>query len=485
MSKYFSSVFLRRALPLLLLAGVMFALPVLRAEGDDDNSEDNGGEGGKKGGPAINDKTRAVFIKVKAALEAKDYDGVLNLLESIKPTVKPDSYDMSVILDTEAKILWQGKNTPERAIAPWERLMTLVDAHPDFLEPEDRVNHYQYLAQTYYLVASDTKTKNEAVKRDYLDRSLSYMKRWLAASPRPKQDDLIFYTTLLYYKAVSGGKVDLAALKETKKEIQRGLLSDPRPKEGFYVMLISICQQEGDFASAANYLELLVTKHPSQKDYWLQLISIYNNLAVSNGVNSKQQREYYARAINAAERAQALGFAKTPKDNYNLVSIYDQVGQFGKAIELLYSGMKTGKIESTLKNWQVLAYFHEQIDQVPEAINVLLEAEQNPAFASTGELDRQIADLYYQLDNTQKVYDYCKSAVAKGNNVKNPYTTYQLLAFSAFELHKYDEALAACEKAISYPGSPPDLARLHEGIQDAIKQQAAEKAAAESERRSL
>ena len=67
----------------------------------------------------------------------------------------------------------------------------------------------------------------------------------------------------------------------------------------------------------------------------------------------------------------------------------------------------------------------------------------------------------------------------------SPYTTYQLLAFSAFELHKYDEALAACEKAISYPGSPPDLARLHEGIQDAIKQQAAEKAAAESERRSL
>ena len=39
---------------------------------------------------------------------------------------------------------------------------------------------------------------------------------------------------------------------------------------------------------------------------------------------------------------------------------------------------------------------------------------------------------------------------------------------------------------MTYPGAPvKDLERLKEGIQDAIKQQQAEKAAAESERRSL
>ena len=483
MSKYFSSILIRRSLPFLVLAGLLFAAPVIRAQESDDNGSDE--EQAKKNGPALTDKTRLVFVKLKAALEAKDYDGVLAMLHGLLPTVKQDSYDLSVILDTEAKILWQGKNTPEKAIAPWEELMGIVDRHPDFLDPADRINHYQYLAQTYYLVAADPKTKNDPTKANYLDKSLSYMKRWLAGSPRPRQDDLVFYTTLLYYKAVANGKVDNAALKEAKDEIMKGLLTDAHPKETFYVMLVSISQQEGDFVSAANYLELLLSKHPKQRDYWLQLISIYNNLAVSNGVNQKQQREYYARAINAAERAQSLGYANSPKDNYNLVSIYDQVGQFGKAIELLYGGMKTGKIESTLKNWQILAYFHEQIDQVTEAIAVLKEAEQNPQFASTGELDRQIADLYYQQDNTQKVYEYCKSAVAKGNNVKNPYTTYQLLAFAAFQLHKLPEALEACEKALGYPGVPQELNRLKEGIQDAIKQEAAEKAAADSERRSL
>jgi tetratricopeptide (TPR) repeat protein len=218
----------------------------------------------------------------------------------------------------------------------------------------------------------------------------------------------------------------------------------------------------------------------------MQLVGIYSNLGASDKITVDQQRSYYARAINAAEHAQRLGFLNTPKDNFNLVSMYDQVGQFGKAIELLYSGMKSGKIEATLKNWQVLAYFYQQVDQPDQAIKVLKEAEETPEYGSSGEIDRQIADLYYTSDNTQGVYDYCTKAVAKGNHVKNPYTTFQLLAYAAYELRKYPEALKAVDEALKYPEAPAkDLARLKEGIQDAISQQEAEKAAAESERRSL
>jgi len=42
------------------------------------------------------------------------------------------------------------------------------------------------------------------------------------------------------------------------------------------------------------------------------------------------------------ERAQELGLMKTPKDNYNLVTMYYNAGQFGKATDLLYSGLKDG-----------------------------------------------------------------------------------------------------------------------------------------------
>jgi len=475
-----------RVLALVLLAFLVLPRPALRAD-DADEHQDDEQDDAKGAGPSLTSKSRETFIKIKAQLDAKNYDGVLSLLYGLEPTVKPDSYDMSVILDTEAKILWQGKNEPEKAIQPWERLLALVDQHPDYMEPADRVSHYLYLAQTYYLVSSDARFKNSPLRNQYFDRALVYERRLLAETPRPSQEYILFYCSLLYQKAVeTSSKIDTAYLDQAKAEALKGLLSDPHPKEQFYILLVAIAQQENDFALAGSYLELLVVKKPTQKDYWNQLVAIYNNLAASTGSDVEHQRSYYARAINAAERAQALGFLKSPKDNFNLVSMYDQVGQFGRAIELLYGGMKNGSIEATLKNWQVLAYFYEQVDQQALAVKVLKEAEENPEFAAGGALDRQIADLYYQLDNTQGVYESCKAAVAKGNNVKNPYTTYQLLAYSAYELRKYPEALEACEKGMTYPGAPvKDLARLKEGIQDAIKQQQAEKAAAESERRTL
>jgi hypothetical protein len=40
-------------------------------------------------------------------------------------------------------------------------------------------------------------------------------------------------------------------------------------------------------------------------------------------------RRYNIRAINTIERAQALGFMKTPRDNYNLFTLYYNIGQYG------------------------------------------------------------------------------------------------------------------------------------------------------------
>lgn len=426
--------------------------------------------------PSLTEKVSTAFTTLKPLIDAKNWDGALAILKGLEPAAGPESYDRAVILDTEAKIYWQGKNEPALAIAPWEELLRLCEKHPLYLEAKDRIEHMQFLAQTYYMVASDPKLKDDAKKKQYLDKSMSYMKNWLANTPKPRQEDVLFYTTLLYYKAVANpDKIDMPVLHEARQAAESGLLIDAHPKEQFYQLLVVMYQQEGDFAKAAEYLEFMAAKHPV-KDYFLQLMAIYNNIAASTDKDERQQRAYYARAINAVERAQSLGFIKTPKDNYNLVSMYNQVGQFGKAIDILYSGLKNGSIENTDKNWQVLAYFYQQISQPLQAINVLKEAEK--LYPKSGELDRQIADIYYQMDDVANVYEYCKRAVAKGNLSQKAYTTYQLLAYTAFELGKFPEALDACDQAIKL-GGPKELLRLKQGIQDAIEQDKAVKAAVE------
>jgi tetratricopeptide (TPR) repeat protein len=211
------------------------------------------------------------------------------------------------------------------------------------------------------------------------------------------------------------------------------------------------------------------------------LLATYLNLGGGTEKDEQKSRESFARAINTMERAQALGLMQTPKDNYNLVTMYYNAGQFGRATDLLYSGLKSGAIESDLKNWQLLAYSYQQIGRDAQAIAVLKEA--GTAFPS-GQIEFQIGQIYSQMDNkTAEAYAYYSKAVAKGG-LEKPHSAYMFLAYTAFELEKFDEALAAINKTIASPDGQKDAQapRLKQAIEDAVKEREASKPTVETKK---
>jgi len=432
--------------------------------------------------PSLNEDTSAAFQNIKPLLDAKNWDGALAILDGIIAKNKPDSYDTFVAQDTEAKIYFQGKENPLKAVTLWEGMMNVLSQHTDYLVPKDAIQHEQFVAQGCYMVALGLKA-NDPRQREYYDRSIAHMTKWIAQTPKPRQEDRLFYTSLLYYKAVSNpDHADAVYLSKAREQIELAFKSEIKPREPFYQIYVVILQQQGETELATHYLEYLVSVHPQSRDYWLQLMAAYNNLAGSSDKNPDKQRAYYARAILTVERAQKLGFLNSPKDNYNLVTLYNQVSQFGVATELMYEGLKNGKIENDLKNWEVLAYFYLQVNRELQAISVLKEAAEIPQFSEMGEINKQIAEIYYGLDNTQEVYNNCKIAVTKGNLGAKTYSTYQLLSFSAYSLGKYEDALEACDKAMSFKNAPvKDLARLKQGIKEAIAAREAVKAQAKAQ----
>ena len=136
---------------------------------------------------------------------------------------------------------------------------------------------------------------------------MTYMKRWCELTPKPRQEDLLFYTSLLYQKAIeTSGKTDKQYLEMAKREAEKALNSDPSPKQQFYMLLVAIAQQEGKSVPAANYLEQLVSAHPT-KIFFEQLVKTYLNLAAESDKSPKLHREYLDRALDTRQRAQALG----------------------------------------------------------------------------------------------------------------------------------------------------------------------------------
>ncbi len=425
-------------------------------------------QGDKQPPHTPSEKTSEAFGKLKPLNEAKDWDGMIALLDGIQG-VEPESYDRAIILDMKAKAYLQ-KEQYGKALEPWEAALRLSDQYKYFSKA-DTLSVVYYLAQIYYQESSTL--KDPAATQAYLQKASAYIKRWLAETPKPTADASVFYATLLYsLGTVNPEKPDLALIRQCQEEVKKGLRTAVKPKEGFYVLLLATYQQLADFPHAAEVLEMIVAQNPNNKTYWAQLWSIYLNLAGSADKDETKARELYARAINTLERAQAVGQLKTPKDNYALVTLYFSAGQFGKATDLLYAGLKSGAIESDLKNWQILSYSYQQVNQDFKAIEVLKEAGQQ--FPTNGQIDFSIGLIYSQLEQPKNALASYTSAVKKGN-LEKPLNAYINLAYTAYELEQLDVAKKAIEDASKLPNAEKD--RTIPGLKRAIEEQIAEKQA--------
>ncbi|MBI5771633.1 MAG: tetratricopeptide repeat protein [Verrucomicrobia bacterium] len=414
----------------------------------------------------FSEATSQAFAKLKPLQDAKNWDGMIAVLDAI-PNVGAESYDRAQIQDMKAK-LYLAKEQYAKAIGPWEDAVRLGDKYK-FFDARDMLDKVYYLAQLYSQEA--TNEKNPVKQAEFFQKATSYFKRWLNNTKKPTPEAMVTYASILYYRAVADPKKpDMALLKEAQAEVEKGLRMTVVPKDSFYALLLSILQQENDFARSAEIIELLLKQNPQKKDFWAVLMATYLNLANEKEKNDPEEyRSYLCRTIVTVERAQALGFLNSPKDCMNLVSFYLMAGQGNAATDYLYNGLKSGKIESDPKTWMNLGLIYQQNNKELQAISVLKEAAK--LYPNNGQFDYLIGEIYRAVEKTREAFNQYKEAIRKGG-LDKPHVVHQLLSYSAFELGDLDEALKAVKQAETFPEGKKDaqLPRLRQAIEDAIKE---------------
>ena len=428
--------------------------------------------GGQKQPPSISEKTSEAFSKLRPLQETQNYKGMLDVLDKVE--FKPNSYDEALILDMKAKIFAM-TNQFSKAIGPWERSIELSDKYQYFSEKQT-LDTVSLLAQLYGQEGSTTKVP--AQQQQYFGKAITYFRRFIKGTKNPTPETMMAYASILYYRATADqNKVDQALLKEAREVVERGLTSSIKPKDGFYQLLLTLQQQQNDLAGTAEILELLLQQNPSKKDFWQLLMASYLQLSDKEGKkNAAVGREYLIRAIVTCERAQALGHMKTPKDSMNLVSLYLMANQFSRGTELLYTGMKSGTIDSEAANWQVLGRYYLEANMNERAIEVLKEASR--LFPKNGEIELQVAQIHIQMENNKEALRHAKLAAEKGNFERTkPFSVYYLIAYTAYDMGEIDEAKAAVEKAGQFEESKKDaqFPRLKGVIDEAIAERESRK----------
>jgi tetratricopeptide (TPR) repeat protein len=427
-----------------------------------------------KDAPTMSDSVGDGLAKLEPLLTAKNWTGAMALVEKLLQDATPDSYDACILNRTEAQILTQ-KGDYQSAIAPLERALEISDRH-NFFTNKEATDILYFLSQLYYQQADQVKNDHNAEAAIY-EKAIAYLQRWFTIAPKPTEDNEFYYAQLLYALAVAKDPQhpDAALITKAREQIEKTLKMNVHPKDNLYIFLLATLQQELNYARAAEVLELLLSHNPNSKNYWQELNMFY--MALAQDPKSKDEdltRKYNVRAINSIERAQAMGFLKTTKDNYTLFTLYYNIGQYGMAADLLHKGLTTGTIDSDLQNWLLLAASYQQINQDFTAIEVLKEA--TARFPKNGELDFKIAQVYQQLDNNQEAFHYAKMGMDTGGLAK-PQQTYMFLAYVAYELGNLDDAKAAIDKAVELLGPKPDhqATSLRGAIEEAIKERDAKK----------
>lgn len=406
---------------------------------------------------SLSDKISEELGKFQAAYNEKKWDVALSILDTQIAKAGPGSFDVALMEQYRAQILLQ-LNQYSKAIEPLEKAVTLSDSKfPTYFDERVTNELVYFLAQLYFNEA--TTTKNTTLQVSYYDKAEKYMSRWVKNTKKPNPDALLFYASLLYNRAVQDpDNVDKERIKRALEQSDVGLRLVTRPKDAFYVLKLACLQQLDRNVEAAELLELLVKQKPDNKNYWQQLAAIYLN----------QQQD--VRAVLTFERAQAHGHMNGPRDNFNLVGILFNMGQYERSAELLEKGLKDGTLENDLKNWELLSGAYQQLNRDYKAIEALKQA--TVRFPKSGQLEYLIAQIYYgQLEKPQEALDHLKKAVAKdGGN--RPHQTWLFLAYVAYELKQFDTALEAAKKAVTFPEGAKEGERMLKAIEEAITDRA-------------
>ncbi|WP_438482045.1 tetratricopeptide repeat protein [Oleiharenicola lentus] len=403
--------------------------------------------------------TGEAITKYKTAVDAKNYDSALAILDAQLAKVAADSYDAALLYQIKTQTFLQ-KGDFAKAIEPLEKGLQLSDTKtPSYYEEKLTRDLVYFQAQLYLQEA--VQSKDPKVIASLYEKSDNTMARWLKLTPATTSDAQLLYSQLLYSRAVQNPeKPDLAILKRALEQVEIGLRLSTRPKDTFYVLKLVSLQQLDRNAEAVEVLELLVKQKPDSGTYWQQLAAIY--LGADKPI----------RAALSIERAQSHGHMSTPKDHYNLVGIYFNIGQFEKAAELLTAGLKNGSIEPDIKNWELLALCYQQMDRPFKSIESLKEAAK--AFPKSGQIEFLIAQAYQSLDKSEETLLHLQNAASKGN-LTQPHRVYLYLAYIAFELKKFDIAMDAAKKAAAIPEGAKDGQNMIKAIEETLKDREARK----------
>ncbi len=344
--------------------------------------------------------------RVDALLKKSAYGEALQKLTALVPEVKAGSYEKAVIWRSIASIFSQQGNYKQAAEALKKSLATQA-------LPSDQKVKAQVNLGELYVAAGDYK------------KAVAILKEGIARANSPSSDQ--------YFK-LANAYAQLKQFKNAVPPMQKAINLAKKPPESWYKLLLAMQYEAGDYAGAVTVLRKLIVKFAPNKEYWLQLIAMH------------QQLNQFKKALAVNELAYREGFVTTPGEIVNLANMLSSQDTPYRAAELIEKEIGTGRLANSSKHWEMVANAWTDAREFDKAIAAYKKAS---AAHPTGELYYRLGRLYIEQEDWQNAHKSLLNAFQKGG-LKDPGNAHVLFGVSCYELHFTDKAERAFNKAQSY-----------------------------------
>jgi len=326
--------------------------------------------------PAMSEPTYKKLTEAQEALDAKNYQQALNVLNAmLAEGRKLNGNEIGQVNNILGFAYFQMENYPA-AIKAYEQVLAQGEDIPEGLE-----------VQTLYTLA-----QLSFVAEQY-QKALSYMEKWITKADNPGADPHIFMGQV-YYQMQNFD----AAIKQIETGMRIARERNVPIKEQWLALLNFLYFEKENWPKVFETLEELVVKFP-KREYWLRLAGIHGQEG-----NDKE-------ALGAYEAASAAGYLTQQSDLTNYAGLLMQAEVPYRAAKVMDEGIKKGVIEKTDRNLQALGQAWQMSQETKKAIPVLEDAAR---LSSDGKIYERLASLYLDNDEFDKCTTAAKNAMDRG-----------------------------------------------------------------------
>ena len=387
----------------LLLATVLSGLPAY-AQDDDERARRDAQE--TKQAQAVSKEIYDQIQKAQEAVDEKNYDEALKILDRLKAKDSLTDYERQNVLNYVGFVHYNMDNIDE-AIRTYEEMLRIPTM-------EDQVRK-----QTTYTLAQLNTMQEQYTK------ALSLMEEYFVLETNPAADAYILYAQNLY---------QVERYADMIPAIEQGMsIAEAREKEvkeDWYVLLNFAYFQQENYAKVRDIQKTLLVKWP-KKRYWFSLAGAYTELGEDDNL------------IYAYDAAHVQGLLEKESELVTMAQLYMQAEVPYKAGTLLAKEMESGRVSEEGKNWRLLSQAWQLAQEDERAIPALQAAAKAE---DDGELNVRLGNAYLNLGQYQNCADAVRAGLRKGG-LKKEENAQISLGMCLYNLKEYQPAIEAFRAA--------------------------------------